>query len=332
MPPDGAGEPYPSGRGALTPVKIPEWLKGRVAGIVARWLGPNILCDRRYFDLWESHGFHITPVHFYEPIPDTRQIPSRIWNQPSEMIGVNFEPERYLELLKQFSTTYCDEYNSFPLELDGDESRFFLKNGFIGPGDAEVLYCMVRELKPQRVFEIGSGYSTLLIRQAGDKNRFFGEMPLEITCIDPYPRPFIKSGHTQQWTIISNPLENFDWNFFGQLERNDILFIDSSHVIRIGGDVLDIILEILPRLRKGVLIHIHDIFLPEHYPDLWVLGEKRFWTEQYLLHAFLAFNKEFSILWPGAYMRLNFGQKCEEAFPSFRCNQTWMGSFWLLRR
>lgn len=111
----------------------------------------------------------------------------------------------------------------------------------------------------------------------------------------------------------------------------DLLFIDSSHVIRIGGDVLEILLEILPRLKEGALVQIHDIFPPEHYPALWVLGEKHFWTEQYLLHAFLTFNQDFSILWPGAYMRMNFGGQCEEAFPSFRHNQTWLGSFWLQR-
>jgi hypothetical protein len=113
------------------------------------------------------------------------------------------------------------------------------------------------------------------------------------------------------------------------LEENDILFIDSSHVLKIGSDVQYEYLEILPRLNKGVIVHIHDIFLPAEYRKEWVLKDHIFWTEQYLLQAFLAFNDNFEILWAGSYMHLKHPDKLEVAFNSYRRNERWPGSFWI---
>ena len=112
-------------------------------------------------------------------------------------------------------------------------------------------------------------------------------------------------------------------------ENHDILFIDSSHVLRIGGDVQYEYLEILPRLARGVIVHSHDIFLPAEYPRHWVLEEHKFWTEQYLLQAFLAFNDSFEVLWAGSYMHLKHPEKLEEAFSSYKRERTLPGSFWM---
>ena len=116
-----------------------------------------------------------------------------------------------------------------------------------------------------------------------------------------------------------------------QLARNDILFIDSSHVVRIGGDVLYELLEILPQLAVGVVVHLHDIFMPAEYPKNWVLKNKRFWSEQYLLQAFLAFNKDFEVLWGSSYMHLMHPEMLEAAFPSYRRDRWWPASFWIRR-
>lgn len=116
---------------------------------------------------------------------------------------------------------------------------------------------------------------------------------------------------------------------FQKLKENDILFIDSSHVLKTGSDVQYEYLEILPRLNKGVLVHFHDIFLPAEYPQKWILEDHKFWNEQYLLQAFLAFNDSFEILWAGSYMHLNHPDKLEQFFKSYNKNKRWPGSFWV---
>jgi hypothetical protein len=201
---------------------------------------------------------------------------------------------------------------------------------------------MLRHYQPKQIIEIGSGYSTLVMIQALQRNLAESNQapsdhsqPPAIMCIDPYPREFIRqvcqgtSPGTP--TLVSEPLEAQSWSLFEQLGENDVLFIDSSHVVRTGGDVNRIFLEILPRLHAGVLVHIHDIFLPEEYPEVWLKDLGRFWSEQYLLQAFLIGNRDYQVLWPGAYMRLEHGQLLEKAFPNFKCNRNWMGSFWLRR-
>jgi len=115
---------------------------------------------------------------------------------------------------------------------------------------------------------------------------------------------------------------------FGKLKENDILFIDSSHVLKIGSDVQYEYLDILPRLSKGVIVHVHDIFLPAEYPKEWVLKDYIFWTEQYLLQAFLAFNDSFEVLWAGHYMHLKYPNKLEDAF-SYKRDERLPGSFWM---
>src|SRR5262249_46442361 len=113
--------------------------------------------------------------------------------------------------------------------------------------------------------------------------------------------------------------------------QNDILFIDSSHVFRVDSDVRFLFLEVLPRLNPGVLIHIHDIFLPYDYPRDWIVKEHRFWNEQYLLHAFLLFNRAFEVLWAGSYMHTRHSDKLKRAFASYDPASVWPGSFWMRR-
>ena len=119
---------------------------------------------------------------------------------------------------------------------------------------------------------------------------------------------------------------------FTSLRENDILFIDSSHVCKIGSDVQFEFLEILPRLAPGVVVHVHDIFLPFEYPKTWVKDWHRFWNEQYLLQAFLCGNREFEVLWAGAWMQHRHPDLVEKSFPSFSANRNQMASFWIRRR
>lgn len=179
-------------------------------------------------------------------------------------------------------------------------------------------------LQPSKLFEIGSGNSTLLATKALEENLKLGHKT-RFTVFDPYPSKLIENNHK----VTKIKVENIPIKHFEQLKENDILFIDSSHVIRIGGDVLFEILEILPRLRKDVIVHFHDIFLPSNYPKDQVLKSYVFFSEQYLLQAFLTNNESYEILFAGSYLHLYHPKKLAEAFPSYDKNETWPGSFWI---
>jgi len=153
----------------------------------------------------------------------------------------------------------------------------------------------------------------------------------ELVAIEPYPNDILKAGFPGLSKLIPKKVQDIPLSEFKKLSENDILFIDSSHVLKIGSDVQYEYLEILPRLNKGVIVHAHDIFLPAEYPKEWILKDYRFWTEQYLLQAFLSFNDSFEVLWGGSYMHLRHPDKLEEAFSSYKRDERWPGSFWIRR-
>ena len=160
-----------------------------------------------------------------------------------------------------------------------------------------VAYCMIRHFQPRLIIEVGSGFSSLVAAEAIAKNSNSA-----LICIEPFPQDFLRQGFPGLQSLIEKKVEDIDLEFFSQLHSGDILFIDSSHTVKIGGDVNYLFLEVLPRLKPGVIVHIHDIFLPFEYRRDWVMDEFRFWTEQYLLQAFLTFNSEFEVLMANGYL------------------------------
>ena len=235
-----------------------------------------------------------------------------------------------LELLDQFAASYRAEYDALPFEHPGRPCRFFVNNGVFESVDAEMLYCIIRNFRPHRIIEIGSGFSTLLAAQAAIVNRDL-DAPCELTAIEPFPSPPLANPLPGLTRLVRTGVEDVALDKFRQLEANDILFIDSSHVLRIGGDVVREYLEILPSLRPGVIIHCHDIYLPADYPKELVLGDRNFWTEQYLLHAFLQFNRAFEVLWAASYMHLHYPDRLASAFTSYSRGSFWPKSFWMRR-
>ena len=248
---------------------------------------------RKNFRFWERIGIHITPVHFYQPIPNTKDLildRKKIWRK-SELVGIDMNDKLQLKFLREVFPKYYDEYAKFAKNKDERRSEydFYFGNVAFESVDAEVLYCTIRHFKPSKVIEIGSGFSTLLIAQASRYNRKEGK-DLKLNVIDPYPRKVIEN-LPEISSLIKKRVQEIDFGFFQQLVSGDILFIDSSHVIKTGSDVNYLYLEALPGLKEGVVVHAHDIFIPMEYPEDWVLREHRFWTEQYL-----------EILWGGHYM------------------------------
>jgi len=287
--------------------------------------------DKRYFDLWQRNGFHIIPTHFYEPIPDTRTLKDELWIGKSELVGVEMNLEKQLELLTQIFPNFREEYD-FSRKKKEIPYEFYLGNGSFESVDAEVLHCMIRHFQPRKVIEIGSGFSTYLSAKACLLNKEKSGIKTELYSIEPFPNDILKKGFPGLSVLIQKPVEDVGLDFFLQLDENDILFIDSSHVVRIGGDVNYVYLEILPRLKRGVIVHSHDIFLPAEYPKEWVLKSHWFWTEQYLLQAFLSFNYAFEILWAGSYMHLNYPNELKSTFPSYDKDNCCPGSFWIRRK
>ena len=275
---------------------------------------------RELFLNWERHGFHVTPVHFYEPIPDTQSLPETLWSQPSELVGIDMNDSMQLDLLRNHFSKFRGEYETIPAEPPPGQLWPFHGT------DVLVAYCMVRHFQPRRIIEVGSGFSSLVLGQAAAKNKNSA-----LICIDPFPNELIrKSNSVPALSLIETKVQDVDMEFFSQLESGDILFIDSSHTVKIGGDVNYLFLEILPRLKAGVIVHVHDIFFPFEYRRDWMLEEFRFWTEQYLLQAFLIFNPEFEVLVANSYLNHYHPRDLKAAFPNLR---RWIGgSFWMRRQ
>ena len=294
-----------------------------------RWRIGNIIF-KKLFTLWERLGFHITINHFYEPIPDTRTLKDDLWEKQSELVGIGMNEKSQIDLLSLFSSKFKKEYENFPRNETSILYQYYVDNRGFESVDGEILYCMIRHFKPKRFIEIGSGNSTYLSAQAILKNKEEDNAyECELVAIEPYPNDILKAGFPGLSKLVSKKVQDIPLSEFRKLRENDILFIDSSHVLKIGSDVQFEYLEILPRLHTGVVVHLHDIFLPAEYPKEWVLEKYIFWTEQYLLQAFLTFNDSFKVLWAGSYMHLKHPDKLEASFSSYKREERWPGSFWI---
>lgn len=274
----------------------------------------KVLASQRSFELFQRFGVHVVPNHFYSPIPDTRALGERapLWSRESPLEGVDLNEPGQLEMLDRFGD-FQSEYD-FPLERTGDPAEYFIRNGGFGFVSATVLHGMIRHFKPRRIIEVGSGSSTLVSARALRMNRNEGSDGA-LTAIEPYPAPVLERGFDGLTRLVREKVEDVGVERFDELDDGDILFIDSSHVIRTGGDVNHLYLDVLPRLRRGVVVHIHDIFFPMDYPRDWVIENRRFWTEQYGLQMFLAFNSAFRVLWCGSFMYLRHRDALARAFP-----------------
>jgi predicted O-methyltransferase YrrM len=270
---------------------------------------------------------------YYSPLPIVSQLEKNMqrWFKPSDLIGIRYDLQAMKDLLATLVFQYTGEYETFPSYKEN------AKNGY-GPGytavDAMILYFMVRYIKPRRYIEIGSGLSTYYCSLGAKKNAEIGST-MTLTCIEPYPyKALYDIPHIQ---ILEKELQDIEVSFFGQLESGDILFIDSSHVVKIGGDVPYLYLEVIPRLNKGVILHIHDIPFPYNIPyppKLWIFGKKWpvFWNETMLLQAFLCYNDAFKILMSTPLLRYfdeAFLQTVLPGYESIDQNPNTFSSIWI---
>ncbi len=233
--------------------------------------------------------------HYYEPqISYSKEFDAK----KIRNLRIDFNLDRQLSSLSNLK--YSEELAQLPINGMAGTGTFYLQNPSFGPGDADLYYLLLRNYKPKKIVEIGSGYSTLICIEALEKNRNEG-FQTKLTCIEPFEMDWLESINGIQ--LIRESVEKVAMDVFTSLQENDILFIDSSHIIRPENDVLFEYLELLPQLNKGVIIHIHDIFSPRHYRTEWLQDEFRFWNEQYLLEAFLYYNDSFEIIYSANYLK-----------------------------
>jgi hypothetical protein len=253
------------------------------------------------------------PGGYYSPIPAMADIKKHNFNAdfPYEIPAIDLNTDEQMNLLNSFEKYYAEL-------LFNDEKteglRYYYINGFYSYADAIFLYCMIRHLKPQKIIEVGSGFSSSVTL---DTNEKFMRNAIDCVFIEPYParlKSLLKNDDKTKITIHKKKLQEISLEVFSGLKENDILFIDSTHVSKFNSDVNYVIHTILPKLAKGVHIHFHDIFYPFEYPEAWLLAG-RSWNEQYILRAFLEYNSKFKIVLFNTYLETIFREKLEKRFP-----------------
>ncbi|MGE4536196.1 MAG: class I SAM-dependent methyltransferase [Desulfovibrio sp.] len=268
------------------------------------------------------------PGHYHSPLPSATEVARlapQIWGAlPENLPGIDLNTRGQHRLFANFTK----HYKELPYR-DGERGdlRYHFDNNFFCYADAIFFYCMLREFSPRRLIEIGSGYSSCVALDFVDLGH-----PMNCTFIEPYPQrlhSLLRPDDYAHISIIEDFIQNVPLDIFMALEKNDILFIDSSHVGKIGSDVLFELFKILPLLKEGVIVHIHDIFYPFEYPREWVENNHWAWNENYFLRAFLQDNKTWRILFFNNYLCNMFPDMVRKWTPLAMKNTG--GSLWLVK-
>jgi len=252
-----------------------------------------------YFNAWElnAYGLNVTlAADYYSPLPDLRSLQKNRsrWSKPSDLAGLKIDLAQMKDLWNCVAAQFLPEFESLPSYAELMRESY--GEGYT-PLDAMTLYFLLRHHRPKSYLEVGAGLSTYYASRAAKQNSLEGR-PTEITCIEPFPHEKLRS--LAGINLIEKDVQDIDCSLFDALSAGDVLFIDSTHALKIDGDVSYLYLEILPRLNKGVIVHIHDIPFPYNTPfppETWVFerGWPVFWTEAMLLQSFLCHNSEFQI-------------------------------------
>jgi len=247
----------------------------------------------------------VEPGHYYSVIPN---ITKDYNNNDTKFANLDFNEENHIKILGDI-TNYLQKFDAEFGHTDAatrqQEFKYTVPNGAFEWMDGRLLHYFLQKNKPKKIIEIGSGNSTLLTYNT----KLMHKLDLDISCIEPYPSKYLEKMHEdKKITLIKDRLENVDLSLFTTLQENDILFIDSSHVLKLDSDVMYYFTKIFPLLNKGVLVHIHDIFFPFDYPMSW-LKEGRFWNEQYFLYVFLQYNTSFKIQFCNSYSQFKYSSK-----------------------
>tara|TARA_S200000501_G_scaffold365252_1_gene398457 strand:- start:279 stop:1244 length:966 start_codon:yes stop_codon:yes gene_type:complete len=247
--------------------------------------------------------------NYYEPSFNFDNLKKNL-SEKRNLPGINFNIENQIKNLKQLD--YKKELENLNLKNNSPNFNFNIDNNFFEAGDAEIYYQMIRYHKPKKIIEIGSGQSSLIAMEAINNNKQIDNFITELTCIEPFENKWLEKNDIR---VIRKKVEEIDTDIFTDLNKGDILFIDSSHVIKPQGDIVKIFLEILPKLKSGVIIHIHDIFSPRDYLENWLKIENRFFNEQYLLEGMLDNSSRYKIMLSLNLLKYDFYKELKNVCP-----------------
>lgn len=274
---------------------------------------------RRIFLIITSKNYQFirfsAPGHFYSPIPDIKDVRenavSLFDKSVKDIPGVNMNDSGQVKLAEEFAQYYQDIKFS---DEKKEGQRYYYHNEYFCYGDSIILYSMMRHFKPKQIFEVGSGFSSAAML---DTDQHFLENKTRFTFIEPYAKrlfSLLTENDKQRCKIIEQPVQTVSPAAFSELSENDILFVDSSHIGKIHSDFLHIMFNVLPVLKKGVIIHFHDIFWPFEYPQEWI-EEGKAYNEAYYLRTFLQYNDQFEILYFNSYMEAHHADLLKKSLP-----------------
>jgi len=265
------------------------------------------------YQVWSRNPLFVPPGHFYSPITNAQEVEVAITaasliETHHELHGIRLDRAAMLELWRSIATLARNEA--------APHRRYHPDNPHFAATDAFVWSGMLRHLKPRQVIEVGSGWSSALLLDTIDE---YFEHKVELTFIEPHPA-LLKGriGTHPEIRIIETGVQSCDLSIFEGLDSGDVLFIDSTHIMKTGSDVTHELFEVLPRLKSGVYVHFHDVFWPFEYPRTWSLEENRSWNELYALRAFLTENTSWQIVMFNDYLAKTAPNKVLEHYSDFK--------------
>jgi Methyltransferase domain len=284
-----------------------------------RRLGVRVVRDRKHVVLRRN---------YYAPVPDPDELRAEDWERRSDLAGIELDLDAQVAFLRDELVPFVAEWQPARTGEWGS-GRFYLDNGMYGAGDAELLYAMVRRFRPTRMIELGSGFTTLAAAEACERNAA-ADAEARYDVYDPHPRGLVPADATWPSATHEERAQDVPLERFLELGDGDLLIVDTTHVVKMGGDVNRVILDVLPRLARGVLVHFHDIWLPwEYHPRL--VDELGFWNEQYLLQAYLSGNPHWRVVLAAQALARERRADFEAAVPALAGSGSQPTNFWIRR-
>lgn len=278
----------------------------------------------------EKHGFRLEPVNYYSSLNNIGFLEKNedLWSKPFVPLDIDWRVDHQVEVAREVSN-YVLELADVP-DHPRPGSDFYWQNDFWNSADAIVQYGLLRSRKPARLIEIGCGFSSILAARALRKNsEEDSTKATDVTLIEPYPRRELLEKLPRHWRRVETILQRCPLEWFETLGPGDVLFYDGSHCCHTGSDVNWFFFQVLPRLRDGVLIHLHDIFFPKDYPREWLFQRLQSWNEQYLLQAFLMHNSAYRVEIANAFISHEREREIKALYRDIQ--PFWGASFWMMK-
>lgn len=282
----------------------------------------------RAFQVWFE--LPVTPAHFYSPLPDISAVKKNLrrWYREDNLAGMRMDLDKQRALLESLAP-FSTECNQLPSMDQVTAEGYGLGYGEV---EAHFLHCLIRYFKPHRIIEVGSGVSTYFSLYSLEMNRQADGIPSSMICIEPYPTPKLRKLIAQEKiTAYERQVQDVDPSAFEQLEAGDILFVDSSHTSKVDSDVNFLYFDVLPKLHKGVIVHIHDIPFPYLTcpPGHPMFEKSLLWNEAAILKAFLMWNGAFEILLCQSYLHLKCQDSIKKVVGIYDSQKHFPSSLWM---